>query len=328
MIDFNHEIRSLLFEHDYVTIPGLGAFIAHYEPSNYDGETNSFTPPNRRISFNSVLKQDDGLLTSVVMKKVNLSSKKAKELINSYVKELKSSLIDEKSIELSGVGNFELTSDQKIIFSPTKQNFYNESYGFETLYSFNSANFTYTGKYFEEATETQVDSYEFETMNITLGKSAKKPFFSKVLYAAPLIVLTIGLCTVLIFNPSTEKNALSSLNPIDYFQSAKSWFSGSKEKLDVNQENKQVTKSVIINAAPVVEEEVFTERLVVGIFSNPENANRLYNKLVLNDFDPEIDFENDKSVIFFPVNENTDTELLSKKLQQFIGEKGVIVKNK
>lgn len=321
MIDFNHEIKSLLFEHDYVTIPGLGAFIANYEPSTYNADTNCFTPPDRKISFNSVLKQDDGLLTSVVMKKANLSSLKARELINNYVKEFKSSLLLEKTVELAGVGTFELSVDQKIIFSPLNQNFYNESYGFETIYSFNTSNFTYSGKYFEDTNTTELDAYEFETMNITLSKGQRKPFFSKVLYAAPLIVLAFGLVTVLVFNPTTEKNALSSLNPVDYVKSVKQWFSTNPQEVTSIQaetpQNLATTK-----ASPTIA----THRLVVGIFSQPENATRLYNKLVLNNFSPEVVLENEKSVVFFAVNELSNTDSLSARLEQFIGERGVIVK--
>ncbi len=323
MIDFNHEIKSLLFEHDYVTIPGFGAFIANYEPSTYDAETNCFTPPDRKISFNSVLKQDDGLLTSVVMKKANLSSVKARELINNYVKEFKSSLLLDQTVELAGVGTFDLSPEQKVIFSPLNQNFYNESYGFETIYSFNTSNFTYAEKYFEDANTTELDAYEFETMNITMSKGQSKPFYSKILYATPLIVLALGLVTVLVFNPTTEKIALSSLNPVDYVSSVKNWFSASVDETALQIETPEILPPATLKDIPART----TERLVVGIFSQPENATRLYNKLVLNNFSPEVVLENDKSVVFFPVNEFTNTDSLSARLEQFIGERGVIVKN-
>ncbi|MFB0946526.1 MAG: hypothetical protein QMB24_10340, partial [Spirosomataceae bacterium] len=182
----------------------------HYEPSVYNSENNSFSPPNRKISFNSVLKQDDGLLMSTLMKKRSLSTQKAKEVIFVYVQEIKNKLVSNDAFEFSGIGELELSKDQKIIFSPALSNFYNESYGFDTLYSFNNSNFTYSKKYFENSV-SETSWYELDTMNISMSKIVKKPFYIKFLYALPLVFLITGLISVLVFNPSTAENAHSSL---------------------------------------------------------------------------------------------------------------------
>lgn len=326
MTDINHEIRSLLFEHDYVTVPGLGAFIAHYEPSVFNPENNSFSPPNRRITFNSVLKQDDGLLMSSVIKKKNVSTQRAKDIISEYVQEIKNTLLSKYVFEFGGIGELELSTDQKVIFSPAFKNFYNESYGFDTLYSFNNNNnFTYSNKYFEgDASET--NGYEFDTMNITMSKIPKKTFYTKFLYALPLVILASGLISVLIFNPSTAENANSSLNPIDYVDSVKSWFAAPKAKKEITEAPK-FTESVKIEQLNATAATANQLKLVVGIFSQSENANKLYNKLVLNNLAPEITLRDNKNIVHIVVGSENEAVTVSDKLEQLIGERGVLLKN-
>jgi|GEM_PF-2187430 hypothetical protein len=325
MININHEIRSLLFDHDYVTVPGLGAFIAHYEPSVYNSENNSFSPPNRKISFNSVLKQDDGLLTSTLMKKRSLSTQKAKEVIFEYVQEIKHELVSNDVFEFSGIGELELSKDQKIIFSPAFSNFYNESYGFDTLYSFNNNDFTYSEKYFEN-TVSETSAYELDTMNISMSKIGKKSFYTKFLYALPLVVLISGLVSVLLLNPSTAQNANSSLNPIDYIDSVKSWFAepiATTSKVVVTPkftESTEVEKTDIVIVAPV------KLKLIVGIFSKNSNANKLYNKLVLNNLSPQVTTKDDKNIVHINVIDQVEASMVSDKLEQLIGERGVLLK--
>jgi hypothetical protein len=324
MININHEIRSLLFDHDYVTVPGLGAFIAHYEPSAYNAENNSFSPPNRKISFNSVLKQDDGLLTSTLMKKRSLSTQKAKEVIFEYVQEIKNKLVSNDVFEFSGIGELELSVDQKIIFSPAFSNFYNESYGFDTLYSFNNSNFTYSEKYFETAV-SETSEYELETMNISMSKMSKKSFYTRFLYALPLVILISGLVSVLVLNPSTAQNANSSLNPIDYVDSVKSWFAepittSKLVALPKFTESIKVEKTDIVVVAPV------KLKLIVGIFSENSNANKFYNELVLNNLSPQVTTKDDKSIVHINITDQAEASMVSDKLEQLIGERGVLLK--
>lgn len=326
MIDINQEIRSLLFDHDYVTVPGLGAFIAHYEPSVYDSDSNSFSPPNRRISFNSVLKQDDGLLTSTLMKKSGVNSSKAKEMLSDYVQEVKNVLVADQFFEVKEVGVLELSKDQKVVFAPSTCNFFNESYGFDTLYSFNNSNFTYSKKYFDESI-TETDQFEVDTMDIAITKVPKKPLRTKILYALPLVVLVGGLVSILILNPTTTDNASSSLNPLDYIKSAQSWFDkepiNNEKPLVLNEGNSDGEKEL-----PLVQSaESLKMKLVIGVFTESSNANMLYNKLVLNDFVPKIMISDDKSTIFVEVASQNEANQLSEKLEQLIGERGVLLNN-
>jgi len=58
--DISAYIRELLFRHDCVIIPGFGAFIGNYFPSQVDRNDGLFYPPSRRITFNRHLTGNDG----------------------------------------------------------------------------------------------------------------------------------------------------------------------------------------------------------------------------------------------------------------------------
>ena len=57
-------IAQLLYRYQCVTVPGFGAFLTEIQSAKWIESTNSFSPPKKRISFNSNLKNNDGLLAN------------------------------------------------------------------------------------------------------------------------------------------------------------------------------------------------------------------------------------------------------------------------
>ena len=45
-------IEVLLLENNCVIVPGLGGFIAHYQPAHFDETRNEWVPPMRTFGFN------------------------------------------------------------------------------------------------------------------------------------------------------------------------------------------------------------------------------------------------------------------------------------
>ena len=62
-------INSLLYTNDCVTVPGFGSFIVNKFSSVYDEKNGKFYPPSRRVSFNSKIKNNDGLLANFISEK-------------------------------------------------------------------------------------------------------------------------------------------------------------------------------------------------------------------------------------------------------------------
>ena len=61
---FDKYIKDLLYRHECVILPNLGAFVARHTPSNIDESNSIIHPPSKIISFNAGIKENDGLLAN------------------------------------------------------------------------------------------------------------------------------------------------------------------------------------------------------------------------------------------------------------------------
>ena len=59
-------ISALLYRYQCVTVPGFGAFLTEIQSAQLNGNTNTFYPPKKMVSFNPHLKNNDGLLANHV----------------------------------------------------------------------------------------------------------------------------------------------------------------------------------------------------------------------------------------------------------------------
>ncbi|MFB0946527.1 MAG: hypothetical protein QMB24_10345, partial [Spirosomataceae bacterium] len=109
--------------------------------------------------------------------------------------------------------------------------------------------------------------------------------------------------------------------------SVKSWFSEPTAKTEMVSVPK-FTESVKIEKANavVVVPALVKLKLIVGIFSKSSNANKLYNKLVLNNLVPQVTTKDGKSIIHINVTDQAEALTVSDKLEQLIGERGVLLK--
>jgi hypothetical protein len=104
MIELSQNIEFLLLENDCVIVPGLGGFIAHYQPARYEAAEHRFYPPVRTIGFNPQLILNDGLLAQLYMQRHHTDFPDATYRIQHAVEELKDVLFDEGRVQIAGVG--------------------------------------------------------------------------------------------------------------------------------------------------------------------------------------------------------------------------------
>lgn len=132
----SHHISELLFRYDCVTVPNLGGFMAEKISANIDKNTGEFTPPSKRISFNSQLKNNDGILANHISEIERISYEDALLKINKQVNCALKDLENNCLIEFSGIGSLAKSKNGKFIFEPTKkENYLKESFGLTTIIS-------------------------------------------------------------------------------------------------------------------------------------------------------------------------------------------------
>ncbi len=119
-------IENLLISNDCVVVSSLGGFIKNRKTAAIAG--NRIVPPMVEISFNSMLRHDDGLLCSLIAEKNDISYKSALALMGRYIEEFRQRLMNEKNVEFGNIGAFSYVDDN-IIFSPYEASYLPENFG-------------------------------------------------------------------------------------------------------------------------------------------------------------------------------------------------------
>ena len=132
-IDIASHIEKLLFLHDSLTIPGLGAFTARPTTALADYAGGTVTPPSKTLTFNENITTDDGLLIQDVAQNHGLTYEQARQTVEVYVANIQQLLDRREIVTLSGIGRLYKNYVQKIQFLPDAANFNAESFGLPPL---------------------------------------------------------------------------------------------------------------------------------------------------------------------------------------------------
>ena len=133
-MQLSNHISKLLFDHDCVTVPGFGSFLGNYKSAGYDYKEEKFYPPFKQISFNSQIKDNDGLLAKEISKSLNISYDDAVKKIHlsvlSWTKKIKS-----ETIVLKNIGELFMSEEKKVLFLPNRElNHLKESFGLSDVF--------------------------------------------------------------------------------------------------------------------------------------------------------------------------------------------------
>jgi hypothetical protein len=252
-------INDLLYRYDCVIVPDFGGFITNRIGAKVNKFTHTFTPPTKQITFNNLLKHNDGLLANYIASSENISFEKASSAISLSVIRWKNEL-QSKSVEIENLGSLSLTEDKKIIFDPnTHINYLTESFGLKTIES--SAIIRY-----KEQLKPLIPVQEKEDHK-------KVPAFIK--YAATAaILLTLGITGINRYQNNQQNEVFAS-----------------QEK--AIEKKIQSATFVISNPLPtislnVIKEEAKSFHLIAGAFQFKENAKNKVKQLKAKGFDSKI----------------------------------------
>lgn len=354
-------IRTLLFEHDYVTIPNFGAFIANYMPSSFNEISGSLMPPQKRVAFNEILKQDDGLLATHISRRESLTIDEAKRKIQGFVTDIKDSLATEKTFNFDKIGSFSLNEENNLVFDPDRRNnFYSESFGFDSLFPRQIAKekYTYTQTFEQDDDELLVHPNSYSsTHRRTRG-------WTYALYSLPILLLSSGLFIVLFSSPkSTNSPAKASFNPLDYIPRREEVKKVDKPIIaqpseleivkptfdtpapttetkttvaapDVEKKEIETKKVVEVVSKPIAQPTTTTINttqkrylIVSGVFKSVENVEKLQSILQKNGFSPSVvKVGTLMKVVAGEADTYEDALTLSQKHTRVVGEKAAIIK--
>jgi uncharacterized membrane protein YkoI len=131
-----HYIAQLLYRYQCVTVPGFGAFLTEIQPAQLLESTNTFYPPKKVISFNSILKNNDGLLANHIAQAEKINYEIAVQNISKDVSLWKNALLNQQNVVLNAVGTLHLNISGTLTFQASSQvNFHTSSFGLNTFVS-------------------------------------------------------------------------------------------------------------------------------------------------------------------------------------------------
>ena len=110
------DVAKLLHSNDCVIVPNFGAFVLKSKSAYI--KNNEFFPPSKYVSFNAMLKDNDGLLAKHISSEKNISYKKSLKLISEEVIFFKESLSKDLIIDTESLGIFELKEKETLVFNP------------------------------------------------------------------------------------------------------------------------------------------------------------------------------------------------------------------
>ena len=299
----NH-IKELLFEQDCVVIPEFGGFVTNFDCAKIDGSNRYITPPQKWLAFNSLLKNDDGLLSNYIAQEEQISREQANLKIKSFVENTKRYINFDKTYQIEGLGIFSQNDESKIQFQPQTTNFYSESFGMENIFLKKSVNLQNELQVIQkpvvvsDTTVQQVFASEDREPTVEIWEGGentlRKRRFSKVLSgnALPYVygVLGTAVFAISIYFYDNSKANLSSLNP---FKSSSSMTPAVVKTVDefkaeatpitpVGVEAKVFDNEKTVLESPKTETIIDSDKrffIITGSFGSKKNAKSLLNTL-------------------------------------------------
>ena len=267
-------INSLLYTNDCVTVPGFGSFIVNKFSSVYDEKNGKFYPPSRRVSFNSKIKNNDGLLANFISNEDGIDFSVAVKNIHNEVINWKKKL-NKEPLVLNNIGELSYNSDENIVFSPDlDSNHFLGSFGLPSIYYKKQPDLVST---YNESTLKKYNDLKVNSSN------SRVPDFVK--YAAALVII---ISTTFFLSKEYEEYNFQN-------------------QLILEQENRQKTIQRVESAVfdfgsiPAIELEVKVQvnkfHIIAGAFGVKSNADKLYKSLLSKGYNPTKLPLNDKGLI-------------------------------
>lgn len=131
-----HYIEQLLYRHQCVSVPGFGAFLAEMKPARLDEVSNTFHPPFKSVSFNPLLKSNDGLLANHISRIERISYEDAVGQIGKDVASWRERLIAAHHFTLPNIGMISVNAEGNLVFEGINSvNYYTGAFGLGSFVS-------------------------------------------------------------------------------------------------------------------------------------------------------------------------------------------------
>lgn len=292
--DLSKYIAELLYQHDRLSIPGLGSFELSHAPALVDQVQGQVSAPSKAVRFNENLVLDDGVLVAYLQSKNNWELAEAQQWLEKAVEDIKRMLSQREIVELPGVGRFFRNFEKQLQFVAESSNFNIDAYGLQVV----------KGQLIPRSREEKIPAVQARvpvpppvTKTSASAKTDEvvggiaKWFQTNLSWLLALTLVIVALAVYLLF---IRSNATLP-DPVADVPQERLNASPSKEsaapieepiKVDPPQSRDEISTPTppqesdqIDTEAPTIAPEEHTAVIAVGLFGNPENVQRLMQRL-------------------------------------------------
>ena len=108
-------VKEVVMDHDTVTLPGVGSFVAELVPATFADRGYTILPPYRRLYF-SPKQGEDTLLVDLYVRANHVPEADAIRILSDFLSEMKEVLKVKKTIVFPGLGRLRATRENHFFF--------------------------------------------------------------------------------------------------------------------------------------------------------------------------------------------------------------------
>ena len=134
MTSVANAISALLYTHDTVIVPGLGAFLCHAEGAKVNVITSQFEKPSATLSFDPMQREENDLVVNYLVANDGITVEEARQLVMTFVSDVFAQLKAGAQAEITGVGSLSYGDNQEVVFRPVETNDFNvDAFGLDNF---------------------------------------------------------------------------------------------------------------------------------------------------------------------------------------------------
>lgn len=277
-------ISQLLYRYSCVTVPGFGAFLTETVSATIQENNHTFFPPKKVVTFNTHIKNNDGLLANHMAQVEKISYNEAVAKIEREVSFWLEKLQKRDFLIFKSIGLLQYNAENHIVFEPYEHtNFLTESFG---LTSFVSP--TIKREVLKVVAQDETLVVE-ENPVIETPTLRRNPVIGFLKYAA---VLTLSL----------GAGGFGYATYVTQQEQAETLLVQKEVQKEVQSKIQEATFFIQNPVNPVVlnaKENTLPFHLVAGAFRSEANAQQEYNKLIQKGYKARVLDKNDHGL--YPV---------------------------
>jgi hypothetical protein len=109
-------VKEAILDHDTVTLPGVGCFVAELVPSSFSDKGYTINPPYRRLYFSPKQGADTYLVDLYARDNEEVDADMATRILTEFLAEMKEVLKVKKTVVFPGLGRLRATRENHFFF--------------------------------------------------------------------------------------------------------------------------------------------------------------------------------------------------------------------